>query len=111
MEQTTAIQEMDETAKRREAERLKEAVKLVNEAISKRRAMYDKIARTDDQSPIALEGETSKGVYVQAMVDPNTIYLKYDYPTAVILDDEASQGMWDDLAELVGLASCCSVDL
>lgn len=34
MEQKTAIQETDETAKRRETERFKEAVKLVNEAIA-----------------------------------------------------------------------------
>lgn len=39
------------------------------------------------------------------------IFLEYNYPTIRILGEDAPQGMWDDLADLVGIESCYSVDL
>ena len=112
--QKTAIQEMDETAQRRKDEKLAEAVKLVNEAIRAKQEEYEKIAHTDEQDPIMLVGETGKGVIVHALVDPKDvadIFLEYDYPTSLILEQEPPQAMWDTIANLVGLESVSSVDL
>lgn len=113
-DQKTAIQEMDETAKRRKDEKLAEAIKIVNEAIRAEREEYEKIAKTEEQEPILLVGETCRGVIVHAMVDPKgiaKIFLNYDYPMIHVLEQEPPQGMWDDIARLVGLEAIESVDL
>ena len=112
--QQTAIQEMDETIKRRKDEKLAEAVKLVNEAIQEEWNAYSKIAETDEQDPVIVEGTTSRGCGAHVMVDPKPIakiFLNYNYPMIKVLGEDAPQSMWDDIAEHVGLEEAYSVDL
>ncbi|MBQ2659784.1 hypothetical protein IJF85_02305, partial [Candidatus Saccharibacteria bacterium] len=61
--QKTAIQEMDETIKRRNDEKLAEAVKLVNDAIMAEYKRLEKIAKTEEDDPILIEGETTAGYF------------------------------------------------
>ena len=77
MEQKTAIQEMDETAKRRKEEKLTEAVKLVQEEIRACRERYRKIANGEEHSPIMIEGETETGYPCELMADPKTVAKVY----------------------------------
>ena len=59
-----------------------------------------------------LVGETVTGYYAQLMVNPKTvakIMLDYDYPFWTILDEEAPQGMWDQLAKVFGLDAVSEV--
>ena len=114
MEQKTAIQEMDETAKRCKEEKLTEAVKLVQEEIRACRERYRKIANGEEHSPIMIEGETETGYPCELMADPKTVakvYLKYDFPTWSVLEDDAPCAMWDELAETFGLKVVGSADL
>ena len=114
MEQKTAIQEMDETAKRREAEQLKEAVKLVNEAIAAERKRLEVISKTEDGDMIMIEGETTAGYFCHMLVDPKDvakIALEYNYPVWHILEDDCPDGMWEDLGRKFGLSTVCSMDL
>jgi len=114
MEDKSAIQEMNETASRRKSEKLAEAVKLVNEAICEERARLEKIASTDEQSPIMVEGYTEAGCYCQLMVDPKIvakIFLRHDYPTWKILEEDFPDGMWNELNREVGLQTTCGADL
>ena len=62
--QKTAIQEMDETIKRRNDEKLVEAVKLVNEAIVAEYKRLEDIAKTEEGDPIPIEGETTAGYLI-----------------------------------------------
>ena len=59
----SAIQEMDETIKRRNDEKLAEAVKLVNDAIMAEYKRLEKIAKTEEDDPILIEGETTAGYF------------------------------------------------
>ncbi len=114
MKDEITTQKIAETTKSEKRTKLDEAINLVNEAIREKWEEYDKIAHTDEGDPVMLEGETSKGVIVHALVDPKEIariFLEYNYPTIRILGEDAPQGMWDDLADLVGIESCYSVDL
>lgn len=90
------------------------AIKLVNEQIKKETLVLEKCAKDDEQSPIMLEGETTKGYYCQMMVDPKEIapiMLKYDYPIYHTLGEDAPSGMWTELATHFGLENVTSVDL
>lgn len=112
--QKTAIQEMDETAKRRKDEKLAEAIKIVNAEIRVLRDEYEKIAHTEEQDPIMVEGETTKGYPVHTMVDPKEIakiFLWYDYATIRVLGEDAPDNMWKSIADLVGLDTVYGVDL
>ena len=62
--QKTAIQEMDETIKRRNDEKLVEAVKLVNEAIVAEYKRLEDIAKTEEGDPILIESETTAGYLI-----------------------------------------------
>lgn len=62
--QKTAIQEMDETIKRRNDEKLIEAVKLVNEAIVAEYKRLEDIVKTEEGDPILIEGETTAGYLI-----------------------------------------------
>ena len=113
-QEKTAIQEMDETAKRRKNEKLAEAVKLVSEAIREEWSTYSKIAETDEQDPVMVEGLTSRGCNAHVMVDPKPIariFLNYNYPMIKVLGEDAPQSMWDNIAEHVGLEEAFGVDL
>lgn len=62
--QKTAIQEMDETIKRRNDEKLVEAVKLVNEAIVAEYKRLEDIAKAEEGDPILIEDETTAGYLI-----------------------------------------------
>lgn len=114
MEDGTEIQEMNETASRRKSEKLSGAVKLVNEAIQEERARLEKIVSDEEQHPIMVEGETEAGYYCQIMVDPKDvarIFLRHDYPTWKVLEEDFPDEMWNELARKVGLASVSGADL
>ena len=55
---------MDETIKRRNDEKLVEAVKLVNEAIVAEYKRLEGIAKTEEGDPILIEGETTAGYLI-----------------------------------------------
>ena len=109
-----AIQEMDETTKRREKEKLSAAVDVVNAAIRKYREELEKLVNGEENEPILIEGETSTGFYCQMMVDPKhvaKIILSYDYPILRILGEEAPDEMWEELGQKFGLEVVSSFDL
>ena len=90
------------------------AVPIVNAAITEYRDKLTKIAKTEESEPILVEGQTTAGYYCQMMVDPKEvaqILLDWEYPTYRILEEEAPQGMWDELGEQFGLSSVSSFDL
>lgn len=112
--QKTAIQEMDETIKRSNDEKLAEAVKLVNDAIMAEYKRLEKIAKTEEDDPILIEGETTAGYFCHLMVDPQDvakIALEYNYPVWHILQQDYPDGMWEDLGRKFGLETVCSMDL
>lgn len=83
------------------------AVAMVNAAITEYRDKLTKIAKTE-------EGHTTMGYDCQMMVDPKEvaqILLNWEYPTYRILEEEAPQGMWDELGEHFGLESVSGFDL
>ena len=91
-----------------------DALAMVKDSIKREEEKYKKIAETDDAEPVLVEGITSTDHYCQLMADPKDIakiFLDYQYPTWKILDEDAPQGMWEDIARLYGLANVCSVDL
>ena len=113
-QEKSAIQEMDETIKRRKDEKLAEAVKLVNEAITTEYKRIEEIAKTEEAEPIIIEGETTAGYFCHLMVDPKDvakIALEYNYPVWHILEQDYPDGMWEDLGRKFGLATVCSIDL
>ena len=112
--QKTAIQEIDEPIRRRNDEKLAEAVKLVNEAITAEYKRLDEIAKTEEGDPIMIEGETTAGYGCHMMVDPKDvakIALEYNYPVWHILQQDYPDGMWEDLGRKFGLAVVYSMDL
>ena len=112
--QQTAIQEMDETIKRRKDEKLAEAVKLVNEAIMAEYKRIEEIAKTEEADPILIEGETTAGYFCHMMADPKEvakIALEYNYPVWHILEQDYPDGMWEDIGRKFGLAAASSMDL
>ena len=93
---------------------LREAVKIVDQAICDRRRKYEKIAAQDNQDRIELEGETFAGYPCILLVDPKEvaeIFLRYDYSFWSIRGEEAPTEMWDILAQHFGLSTVCHVDL
>lgn len=107
-EPTTGEQESTDKTK------LSEAVRIVREAISNEENRLKQVADEKEGDPVMLEGETTAGYAVQMMVDPAQvakIMLDYWYPVYKVLEEEAPQGMWDELARMVGLDSVFSVDL
>ena len=110
----SAIQEMDETIKRRNDEKLAEAVKLVNDAIMAEYKRLEKIAKTEEDDPILIEGETTAGYFCHLMVNPKEvakIALEYNYPVWHILQQDYPDGMWEELGRKFGLEAVCSMDL
>ena len=103
-----------QTNKTNSTDELLNAVKIVQAAIKAKEDRYRKIASTEEQDPILLEGATAKGYYCQMMVDPKDVaqlFLEYDYPVWSVLEEDAPTAMWDDLARFYGLESVSSVDL
>lgn len=93
---------------------LHEAVRTVQKAIASEHKRYEQIAAGDEESPILVEGNTVTGHYAQTHADPKDIakiLLEYDYAMYRILGDDAPDGMWNDIARLVGFESVSSVDI
>ena len=94
--------------------KLKDAVKIVQEAIRTKKEEYRRIANTEEQDPIMLEGMTAKGYGCTLLVDPKDvarIFLEYNYPVWSVLEEEPPEGIWEDLARFYGLETVSSVDL
>lgn len=90
------------------------AVPVVNAAIDNSRKELEAIAKSKEGDPILVEGATSAGYCCQMMVDPAEvaeILVRWDYPLYKILEEDAPQGMWDELAEHFGLETVSSFDL
>ena len=90
------------------------AVKVVQAAIKAKEDKYRKIASTEEQDPILIDGETKTGYECQLMVDPRDIaqvFLDYDFALWDTVIGEVSDSMWDRLAEIYGLDRVYSVDL
>lgn len=82
------------------------AVKVVQAAIKAKEDRYRKIASTEEQDPILIEGETRTGYECQLMVDPKDVaqvFLDYDFALWNTVVGEVSDSMWDRLAEIYGL--------
>ena len=93
---------------------LSEAVRIVREAINAEENRLKGIANSEENDPVMLEGETSTGYYAQMLVGSAKaakIMLDYQYPLYKVLQEDAPQGMWDELARMTGLYSVCTVDL
>ena len=94
--------------------KLEDAVAVVQKEIRKRREKYESVAKTEEQDPIMVEGETSAGYFCQLMVDPQEvakIFVDYDYALYRVLGEDAPDAMWEDLGRKFGLEHVCSVDL
>ena len=94
--------------------KLEDAVAVVQKEIRDLRTKYESVAKTEEQDPILVEGETSAGYFCQLMVDPKDvakILLEYDYPVWRVLGEDAPDAMWEDLGRKFGLEHVCSVDL
>lgn len=93
---------------------LREALKIVKEAIAEREKKYQGYLDTEENDPVMVEGETQAGYCCQIMVDPKEvakIFLDYQYPVWDVLEEDAPLEMWDDLARKFGLSTVSSVDL
>lgn len=69
-------------------EKLASAAKLVNEIIAAEYERLETLAKTEENDPILVEGETSAGYYCQMMADPKDvarIMLNYNYPIGEFL--------------------------
>ena len=94
--------------------KLEDAVAVVQKEIRDLRAKYESVAKTEEQDPIMVEGETSTGYYCQLMADPKDvakIFVDYDYALYRVLGEDAPDAMWEDLGRKFGLEHVCSVDL
>lgn len=98
-----------------EKDKLKEAVKLVNEAIAKKRQELEKMLDEDTRDDLVeVEGETCTGYIVRSLVEPQRvarILLDHDYPIYFVLGEDFQESMWHDLADEMGLESVFSVDV
>lgn len=97
-----------------QAQKLSEAIRLVKAAIEAEENHLKQIAEAEEQDPVMVEGETSTGYPAHIMVDPARvaqIMLDYWYPLYTVLGEDAPQGMWNELARMVGLDNVISVDL
>ena len=94
--------------------KLEDAVAVVQKEIRDLRAKYESVAKTEEQDPILVEGETSAGYYCQLMVNPQEIakiFVNYDYALYRVLGEDAPDAMWEDLGRKFGLEHICSADL
>ena len=92
------------------------AVRLVNQAIDEYYHRLKAITESDESAlhPVMIEGITTRCYTVQALVNPQPlaeIMLGYDYPMYHVLEQDAPQAMWDDMARQVGLETVTAVDL
>ena len=102
------------TQKEKSEKDIYEAIRLVNEAIRKEEERLRKIADTEEQSPICIEGLTMMGYECRLMVDPKDaarILLEYEYPTWTVLGKDCPDAMWGELSRFYGLESVSFIDI
>lgn len=110
----TKTQSGDHTAETIQPAELSKAIDLVRAAIRAEEKRLQEIADGTEQDPVMLEGATIQAYSVQMMVDPSKVakvMLDYQYPLYRILGEDAPQGLWDDLARMVGLEEVFCVDI
>lgn len=93
---------------------LMNAVKIVQAAIKAKEEKYKKIASTEDQELIMVEGITETYYDCHLLADPKDVaqvFLDYDFALWDTVIGEAPAAMWDRLAEIYGLNSVSAVDL
>ena len=108
------MKDTKETNTTNSTDELLNAVKVVQAAIKAKEDRYRRIASTEEQDPILIEGETRTGYDCQLMVDPKDVaqvFLDYDFALWDTVVGEVSDSMWDRLAEIYGLDRVYSVDL
>ena len=106
--------EQKTTDKAKEAMQLSEAVRIVKAAIKSEEDRLKRIANSEGEAPVMMEGMTAERFFVQLMIDPATvakIMLDYWYPVYSVLGEDAPPDMWDAMSRMVGLDEVSSVDL
>lgn len=94
-----------------------EARAIIQQEISDYRTKLEALTLLKEDAtpnPILIEGETQAGYFCQLMADPRDvakILLHYNYPMYRVLQEDAPDEMWNELAQLVGLESISSFDL
>lgn len=94
--------------------KLAEAVRIVKNAIYAEVERLEKIAGEEEGDPVMLEGETTTGYAVRVLADPAKvakIMLSHWYPLYKILEEDAPDEMWKELARMVDVAIVFAVDL
>ena len=106
--------EQQSTDQANEAMTLSQAVRIVRGAIAAEEERLKQLAN-DEAYPFLLEGETATGFTVRVIIDhPEKvlqILLDYQYPLYKVLEEDAPQEMWNELARMVGPKNVGSVDL
>ena len=103
-----------ETNKTNPTDELQNAVKIVQAAIKAKEEKYKKIASTEDQDPIMVEGETRTEYECRLLVDPKEVaqvFLDYNFALWDTVVGEVPDAMWERLAEIYGLYRVYAVDL
>ena len=93
---------------------LSDAVRQVNAKITDVRTKLEQIAKDTEGSLISVGGKTSTGCCATAQVAQNAVaevMLRYDHPVWYVLEEDTPDGMWDEIAELVGFEYASSVDI
>lgn len=102
------------TDKAKEAMQLSEAVRIVKAAIKSEEDRLKRIANSEGEAPVMMEGMTAERFLVHLMIDPAIvakIMLDYWYPVCSVLGEDAPLDMWGAMARMVGLEEVSSVDL
>ena len=104
----------EEKNKTNTTDELMDAVKIVQAAIKAKEEKYKKIASTEEQELILIEGETETRYDCHLLADPKDVaqvFLDFDFAIWDTVVGEAPEAMWDRLAEIYGLYRVYAVDL
>lgn len=91
-----------------------DAVRQVNARIAEVRVKLERMAKDTEAPLISVEGETATGSCAIAQIARNEVaevMLRYDYPVWHMLEEDAPDEMWDEIARLVGFERASSVDI
>ena len=95
-------------------QKLLDAIKIVSVAIDAEFKRLREIAADEEADPVIVAGRTTRDVDAHCMVCGQLVakvYLKYDFPIYRILELDAPDEMWDELAELTGLGIVNEADM
>lgn len=93
---------------------LSDAVRQVNAKITDLCTKLERMAKDAEAPLISVEGGTSTGCCATAQVarsEVAEVMLRYDYPVWHVLEEDAPDEMWDEIARLVGFEHASSVDI